>query len=71
MQQEEGRTYSYGVLHVLTPIKDAVLEIVPTLRSIEKRLGIGPPATDPDLEYALEAIDREEEMMRQYELEKA
>lgn len=69
LQREEGRTYSYSVLYVLTPIKDAVLKIAPTLRAIEARLGIEPPATDPDLEDTLQAIYQEEETIRLNDLE--
>jgi hypothetical protein len=71
LQEEEGRRYSYSVLHVLKPTRDAVLEIVPTLRAIETRLGIEPPAKDPDIEDTLEAIYREEETMRLNDLENA
>lgn len=43
------RKFSYSVLHVLVPIRDAVRNITPAVRKIEAILNITIPAQIPDL----------------------
>src|SRR5437660_5515422 len=45
--EDKERGYSYSVLAVLVPARDAVRDIVPTLRTMERLLSISKPADDP------------------------
>jgi hypothetical protein len=46
------RKYNYGVSHVLVPARDAVYDIIPTLRRIEQLAAIVQPANALDLGQA-------------------
>ncbi|TAX91559.1 hypothetical protein ELH97_06305 [Rhizobium leguminosarum] len=58
--ERPGRGFSYGVLFVLRPARNAVYDINPALRNIEMLLNIRDAAEDPDMKVALEVIDIEE-----------
>ncbi|MDF1777361.1 MAG: hypothetical protein P1V13_15100 [Rhizobiaceae bacterium] len=60
MQEDEIRDYSYSILYILHPVRDAVQGIVPTLRAIEARLQIEIQADDPDIGLVLQLIEYEE-----------
>jgi hypothetical protein len=59
MMEKQGRGFSYSVLHVLEPARDAVKDIVPALRQIERLASIQTPAPDPELGLAEEVIEWE------------
>ena len=46
---DKTRGYRHSVLTVLVPARDAVREIMPTLRQMEHVLSIPEPASDPDM----------------------
>jgi hypothetical protein len=55
------RTYSYGAAHVLMPARDAVFDIVPALKQIERMANIQTSAEPLDLGHANSVIADEEE----------
>ncbi|MBB4465432.1 hypothetical protein [Rhizobium leguminosarum] len=59
--EKPERGYNYGHLFVLHPAKNAVFDIKPALRKIERVLNIADPAEDPDMKVPLELIDILEE----------
>ncbi len=63
--ENEDRGYAYGPGSVLAPARDAVVQVVPALRKIEKLASIFPPADKIlDMGYALDVIDAEDELFR-------
>ena len=58
---KKDRGYTHTVLNVLVPARDAVKEIIPTLRQIEAMLSIPQAAGIPDLGQTDFAIEMEEE----------
>jgi hypothetical protein len=65
LQKVEGRGYSHSVLTVLIPCRDAVSDIVPALRKMERILAITVPADDPDLGLTETFIEMEEKSFEQ------
>jgi len=55
LQHDEGRPFSYGVNFVLDPAIDAVLNVGPALREIERMADISEPEEQPELKQALSA----------------
>jgi hypothetical protein len=58
------RKYSYSVLTVLKPARDAVENIRPTLDKIERMALIMKPAESIDLGHVEHVIEMEEELFR-------
>ena len=57
---DKTRVYQHSVLTVLLPARDAVREIIPTLRHMEMVLSIAEPASDPDMGMTDTIIEMEE-----------
>jgi hypothetical protein len=64
---KKGRGYTHSVLNVLVPARDAVKEIIPTLRQIESMLSISDPASDPEMGQTNFVIEMEEETFAERE----
>jgi hypothetical protein len=62
LEEKKGRPFSYDVRYVLEPLRDAVVDIEPTLRRIEDMLKINTPAKRPDLGKTEAAISHEADM---------
>jgi hypothetical protein len=60
--EDDERKYGYSPLHVLIPARDAVKEIAPALRKIERLASIDEPAAEPDLGHTEDVIEVEEEL---------
>jgi hypothetical protein len=58
--ENKERGYGYFSLSVLEPARDAVINIVPALREIERIASIPKPAEDPDLGLTEVAIESDE-----------
>ena len=59
---DKTRGYRHSVLTVLVPARDAVREIIPTLRQMEHVLSIPEPASDPDMGMTDTIIEIEEQI---------
>ena len=57
---DKTRVYQHSVLQVLLPARDAVREIIPTLRDMEIILSIAEPTSDPDMGMTDTIIEMEE-----------
>ena len=57
---DKTRVYQHSVLTVLLPARDAVGEIIPTLRHMESVLSIAEPASDPEMGMTDTIIEMEE-----------
>ena len=60
--ENKERGYSYSVSYLLRPALDAVKDVIPALRAIERLASIETPAETPDLGDAETALDMEEAM---------
>ena len=58
---DKTRGYRHSVLTVLVPARDAVREIMPTLRQMEHVLSIPEPASDPDMGITDTIIEMEKQ----------
>ena len=58
--EDTDRGYTYSAATVLVPARDAVSNIVPTLRKLEQMIGITTPAANPDLKRVEGFIEMEE-----------
>ena len=63
---DPDRGYGYSVACVLVPARDAVRDVIPCLRKIERMAGIREGAEEPDLGEAEAAIAIEEETHGSY-----
>ena len=64
--ENEARGFSYSVLTVLEPARDAVRNVEPTLREIENLASVRIPAAQPDLGMVEDVIEMETEMRREH-----
>jgi hypothetical protein len=62
--ENSERGYGYFASSVLTPARDAVMDIVPAMRKIEHLASVASPAEDPDLGLTEQAIESDEEIMK-------
>ena len=58
-----GRKYGYSVATVLVPARDAVKNIQPALKKIERMASVSRPADDVDLGQTEDVIEMEEEFL--------
>jgi hypothetical protein len=61
--ENNERGYGYFFSSVLRPAHDAVKNVVPALRKIERIAAIADTAKEPDLGLTAEAIERDEEII--------
>jgi hypothetical protein len=62
LSEDPNRRYGYSAAQVLVPARDAVCDIIPSLRKIERIAGIPKPAAALDLGQAEGVIAMEEEI---------
>ena len=62
---DKTRGYQHSVLYVLRPARDAVREIIPTLRHMETDLSIAERAADPDMGMTDTVIEMEEALFEE------
>ena len=60
--EDESRGFSYSVLVVLTPASNALSRVIPTLRKIERSLGMQAAVLDLDVGEMPTVIDMENEL---------
>jgi hypothetical protein len=60
LAEDKSRPYTYGVLYVLHPARDAVKKIEPTLRYIEEMANLREATDTPDISKMEDVIDLEE-----------
>lgn len=58
---DANRGYGYAISHALMPLRDAVVDVLPTLRRIEQLAQIKHPAVVLDLGMAEQLIAEDEE----------
>lgn len=66
LAENEQRAFTFGSTYMLRPARDAVLDIKPALRLIERDLKIVTPAEDPEMSTAMNAIEDEEQHLEGY-----